>query len=79
VAPAGGGTGSGGGIETVVVHRPRYDDWSLPKGKLDAGENALAAAVREVCEETGCRWSPAGAACARTTPSRPAPSTSTTG
>src|SRR4028118_2423141 len=49
--PAGGGTG--GRIETVVVHRPRYDDWSLPKGKLDAGENALTAAVREVCEETG--------------------------
>jgi 8-oxo-(d)GTP phosphatase len=42
-----------GGIETVVVHRPRYDDWSLPKGKLDAGENALTAAVREVLEETG--------------------------
>ena len=42
-----------GGIETAVVHRPRYDDWSLPKGKLDAGENALAAAVREVREETG--------------------------
>ncbi|MGY1823714.1 NUDIX hydrolase [Geodermatophilus sp. SYSU D00079] len=43
----------GGGIETAVVHRPRYDDWSLPKGKLDAGEHALAAAVREVGEETG--------------------------
>ena len=37
----------------VVVHRPRYDDWSLPKGKLDAGEHALTAAVREVAEETG--------------------------
>nr|WP_239521876.1 NUDIX hydrolase [Geodermatophilus sabuli] len=43
----------GGGIETAVVHRPRYDDWSLPKGKLDAGEHALTAAVREVAEETG--------------------------
>ncbi|MGY1700057.1 NUDIX hydrolase [Geodermatophilus sp. SYSU D00766] len=56
VAAAGGVVwrpADGGGIETVVVHRPRYDDWSLPKGKLDAGENALAAAVREVCEETG--------------------------
>jgi 8-oxo-dGTP diphosphatase len=42
-----------GGIETAVVHRPRYDDWSLPKGKLDAGESALAAAAREVTEETG--------------------------
>ncbi|GAB3200793.1 NUDIX hydrolase [Geodermatophilus arenarius] len=41
------------GVETVLVHRPRYDDWSLPKGKLDAGENALSAAVREVVEETG--------------------------
>ncbi|SNR93889.1 8-oxo-dGTP diphosphatase [Geodermatophilus saharensis] len=56
VAAAGGVVwrpADGGGVETVVVHRPRYDDWSLPKGKLDAGENALAAAVREVCEETG--------------------------
>jgi 8-oxo-dGTP pyrophosphatase MutT (NUDIX family)/phosphohistidine phosphatase SixA len=42
-----------GGIETAVVHRPRYDDWSLPKGKLDAGEHSLTAAVREVVEETG--------------------------
>jgi 8-oxo-dGTP diphosphatase len=37
----------------VVVHRPRYDDWSLPKGKLDEGEHALTAAVREIAEETG--------------------------
>jgi 8-oxo-dGTP diphosphatase len=36
-----------------VVHRPRYDDWSLPKGKLKRGEHPLAAAVREVREETG--------------------------
>jgi 8-oxo-(d)GTP phosphatase len=42
-----------GAVETAVVHRPRYDDWSLPKGKLDAGEHALGAAVREVVEETG--------------------------
>ncbi|WP_346619704.1 NUDIX hydrolase [Blastococcus montanus] len=41
------------GIEIAIVHRPRYDDWSLPKGKLDAGEHALAAACREVVEETG--------------------------
>jgi 8-oxo-dGTP diphosphatase len=37
----------------AVVHRPRYDDWSLPKGKLDPGETVPAAAVREVLEETG--------------------------
>ncbi|GGP47202.1 NUDIX hydrolase [Saccharothrix coeruleofusca] len=37
----------------AVVHRPRYDDWSLPKGKLDPGETVAAAAVREVLEETG--------------------------
>lgn len=39
--------------EVLVVHRPRYRDWSLPKGKLDAGESAPVAAVREVLEETG--------------------------
>lgn len=38
----------------LVVHRPRYDDWSFPKGKLDVGETFLEAAVREVQEETGC-------------------------
>ncbi|MCF6505881.1 NUDIX hydrolase [Blastococcus sp. MG754426] len=43
----------GGGIEVAVVHRARYDDWSLPKGKLDAGEHPLQAACREVLEETG--------------------------
>ena len=40
-------------VEVAVIHRDRYDDWSLPKGKLDAGEHVLAAAVREVREETG--------------------------
>ena len=35
------------------MHRPRYDDWSWPKGKVDPGETILAAATREVAEETG--------------------------
>ena len=39
----------------VVVHRPRYDDWSLPKGKLDPGESWEEAALREVEEETAVR------------------------
>ncbi len=39
----------------LLVHRPRYDDWSFPKGKLDRGELAPVAAVREVNEETGVR------------------------
>jgi 8-oxo-(d)GTP phosphatase len=39
--------------EVLLIHRPRYDDWSYPKGKLDAGESNLEAAVREVREETG--------------------------
>src|SRR5215212_1239379 len=43
------------GLEIAVVHRPRYDDWSLPKGKLDAGETFEQAALREVEEETGLR------------------------
>ena len=43
------------GVEVMLVHRPRYDDWSVPKGKLDKGETFPAAAVREVAEETGYR------------------------
>jgi 8-oxo-dGTP diphosphatase len=39
----------------AVIHRPRYDDWSLPKGKLDPGESFEEAARREVEEETGVR------------------------
>src|SRR3954469_10161873 len=39
----------------LLVHRPAYDDWSFPKGKLDPGEHAAVAAVREVGEETGVR------------------------
>jgi 8-oxo-(d)GTP phosphatase len=43
------------GREVLLVHRPKYDDWSFPKGKLDRGERAPVAAVREVAEETGLR------------------------
>ena len=55
----------GGSEQILVVHRPRYDDWSLPKGKLDEGESLRDAALREVLEETGlvCRaGAPAGEA-----------------
>ncbi|MFC4374873.1 NUDIX domain-containing protein [Nocardia halotolerans] len=41
------------GPEIAVIHRPKYGDWSLPKGKLDPGETPVVAAVREVGEETG--------------------------
>lgn len=41
------------GREVLLVHRPGYDDWSFPKGKLAAGEHPTAAAVREAAEETG--------------------------
>jgi 8-oxo-(d)GTP phosphatase len=44
-----------GKVEVALVHRPRYDDWSLPKGKLQDGERVLAGAVREVGEELGSR------------------------
>jgi 8-oxo-dGTP pyrophosphatase MutT (NUDIX family) len=50
--------GVGGEPEIVLVHRPKYDDWSFPKGKLHAGETELAAALREVEEETGLRGRP---------------------
>ena len=39
----------------AVIHRPKYDDWTLPKGKLDPGETERDAALREVEEETGIR------------------------
>ncbi|MET9895849.1 NUDIX hydrolase [Streptomyces sp. NBC_00647] len=40
-------------LEICLVHRPKYDDWSHPKGKLKRGEDTLAGALREVEEETG--------------------------
>ena len=42
-----------GATEVLVVHRPKYDDWTLPKGKLTSGETSEQGAVREVREETG--------------------------
>ena len=61
VVLAGGGIvwrhDQGAGLEIVLVHRPAYDDWSFPKGKLNSGESEAQAALREVKEETGlgCR------------------------
>ena len=56
---AGGGVvwrpGDDGQRRVILVHRPKYDDWSLPKGKLQEGEDEADAAVREVEEETGLR------------------------
>ena len=58
--------------EVLLVHRPKYDDWSLPKGKSDPDEHILLTAVREVWEEPaygrylarGCRpWSTSAGAC----------------
>ncbi|MFF0224786.1 NUDIX hydrolase [Streptomyces sp. NPDC004629] len=49
-----------GQVEICLVHRPKYDDWSHPKGKLKRGEEALAGALREVTEETGYAAAPGG-------------------
>jgi 8-oxo-dGTP diphosphatase len=43
----------GAGLEVALVHRPKYDDWSIAKGKLNAGEHPIIGALREVFEETG--------------------------
>lgn len=48
-------TRAGGEPEVLLVHRPKYDDWTLPKGKCDDGEPDEACALREVAEETGLR------------------------
>jgi 8-oxo-dGTP pyrophosphatase MutT (NUDIX family) len=59
VVRAGGGIvwrhGADGAVEIVLIHRPAYDDWSFPKGKVDPGETEAQAALREVEEETGLR------------------------
>ncbi|MEU3184710.1 NUDIX hydrolase [Streptomyces sp. NPDC006923] len=47
-----------GGPEICLVHRPKYDDWSHPKGKLKHAEDILSAALREVLEETGHHCAP---------------------
>lgn len=47
--------GESGHVEIVIVHRPAYDDWTFPKGKLHRGESEPDAALREVEEETGLR------------------------
>lgn len=47
--------GDDGTTEILLVHRPAYDDWSFPKGKLEPGESEEDAALREVEEETGLR------------------------
>ncbi|WP_418957858.1 NUDIX hydrolase [Streptomyces tritici] len=44
---------AGGGVEIALIHRPKYDDWSHPKGKRKRGESAEECALREVREETG--------------------------
>jgi 8-oxo-dGTP diphosphatase len=44
-----------GTLEVLLVHRPRYDDWTFPKGKAEAGESDEDCALREVMEETGWR------------------------
>ena len=45
--------GGSGDARILAVHRPRYDDWSLPKGKCEPGESDIECALREVQEETG--------------------------
>jgi 8-oxo-dGTP pyrophosphatase MutT (NUDIX family) len=59
VVRAGGGIvwrrGQDGPVEIVLIHRPTYDDWSFPKGKVHPGETEAQAALREVEEETGLR------------------------
>jgi 8-oxo-dGTP diphosphatase len=44
---------AGAGVEVLVIHRPRYDDWTFPKGKREPGETDEECALREVREETG--------------------------
>ena len=59
-------TASSGEVEMLVVHRPKYDDWTFPKGKAERGEHDIDCARREVEEETGYRCA-VGAELASTT------------
>jgi 8-oxo-dGTP diphosphatase len=43
------------GLKVAIIHRPKYDDWTLPKGKREVGESWQETALREVYEETGCK------------------------
>jgi 8-oxo-(d)GTP phosphatase len=54
-APVESGQDTDSGVEIALVHRPKYDDWSFPKGKLKSGEHVLGAVRREVEEETGAQ------------------------
>ena len=56
---------AGRGAQVALVHRPKYDDWSFPKGKLEPGEHVLLAATREVAEETGLQVDARAAGCRR--------------
>ena len=47
--------GDDGTVEVLLVHRPKHDDWTLPKGKLEPGESYEEAAIREIEEETSLR------------------------
>ena len=48
-------TGADGGLAVLLVHRPQYGDWTIPKGKVEEGESDEECAVREVEEEAGVR------------------------
>ena len=56
------------GGEVLLVHRPKYDDWSFPKGKLDRGEHVVTAAVREVRRGDRARRTPRAGAVAAALP-----------
>ena len=48
----------GGDLQVLLVHRPRYNDWSFPKGKLENGKSTTRSEERRVGKECRSRWSP---------------------